>query len=105
MRRLIGDGGNDVLVSAAVAWEITTKHRTGKLPEAQALARDVAGAIDDQGFEELSITVEDAARAGGLAGPLRDPFDRMLIAQSLSRDLGLISNESLFDRYGVRRIW
>ena len=105
VRRLIGDGGNEVLVSAAVAWEITTKHRIGKLPEAQALANDVAGAIDDQGFEEMPITVQDAARAGGLSGPLRDPFDRMLIAQALSRDLGLVSNESLFDRYGVRRLW
>ena len=105
MRRLIGDGGNEVLVSAAVVWEITTKHRIGKLPEAQALVNDVAGAIDDQGFEELPITVQDAARAGGLTGPLRDPFDRMLIAQALSRDLSLVSNESLFDHYGVRRLW
>ena len=37
--------------------------------------------------------------------PLRDPFDRMLVAQALSRNLVLISNESLFDRYGVRRLW
>ena len=105
VRRLIGDGGNEVLVSAAVVWEITTKHRIGKLPEAQALVNDVAGAIDDQGFEEMPITVGDAARAGGLSGPLRDPFDRMLIAQALSRDLRLVSNESLFDHYGVRRLW
>ena len=69
------------------------------------MARDIPGAIADQDFEELAVTVDDAARAGALHGPLRDPFDRMLIAQALSRDLVLISNESLFDRYGVRRLW
>lgn len=104
-RRAIADDANDVLISAASAWEITVKYRKGKLPEAEALALDIAGAIASQGFEELPISVDDAARAGALPGPLRDPFDRMLIAQALSRNLVLISNESLFDRYGVRRLW
>ena len=104
-RRLIEGDDNDVLISAASAWEIATKHRKGKLPEAEALARDIAGAIASQDFEELAVTVDDAARAGALPAPLRDPFDRMLIAQALSRNLVLISNESLFDRYGVRRLW
>ena len=53
----------------------------------------------------LSITVADAVRAGALPGPHRDPFDRMLIAQAQARDLVLVSNETLFDRYGVRRLW
>ena len=104
-RRLIEGDDNDVLISAASAWEIATKHRKGKLPEAEALSRDIAGAIASQDFEELAVTVDDAARAGALPAPLRDPFDRMLIAQALSRNLVLISNESLFDRYGVRRLW
>ncbi|MYD52638.1 MAG: type II toxin-antitoxin system VapC family toxin [Dehalococcoidia bacterium] len=104
-RRLIEADDNDVLISAASAWEIATKHRKGKLPEADPLVRDMTGAIADQDFEELSVTVDDAARAGALPGPLRDPFDRMLIAQALSRNLVLISNESLFDRYDVRRLW
>ena len=104
-RQMIADDDNDVLVSAASAWEITTKHRNGKLPEAEALAVDIVGAIASQGFEELPVTVAEAARAGALPGPLRDPFDRMLIAQALSRSLVLISNDPLFDRYGVRRLW
>ena len=101
----IADDDNDVLISAAAAWEIAIKFQKGKLPEADPLVRDMTGAIADQDFEELSVTVDDAARAGALPGPLRDPFDRMLIAQALSRDLVLISNESLFDRYDVRRLW
>ena len=44
-------------------------------------------------------------RLGNLRGPHRDAFDRMLTAQALARNLVLISNESLYDRYGVRRLW
>ena len=104
-RRAIEDNANDVLVSAAVAWEIATKHRIGKLPEAGRLVGDFVEAIALEGFQGLPITVDDGARAGALPGPLRDPFDRMLIAQALSRGLALISNETLFDRYGVHRLW
>ena len=104
-RRAIADNDNDVLISAASAWEIATKHRLGKLPEADALADDIRGGIADQGFDELAVSVADADRAGRLTGPHRDPFDRMLIAQAQARDLVLVSNEKAFDRYGVRRLW
>ena len=100
---MIVDEANEKLVSAASAWEITTKYRLGKIPSAVAL--DVAGAIASQGFHELPINVDDVARAGALPGPHRDPFDRMLIAQALSGNLVLVSNELLFDQYGVRRLW
>lgn len=104
-RHVIDDPDNDILVSAASAWEITTKHRLGRLPGAGVVAGDVMAAIEDHGFQPLAITVAHAERAGRLSGSHRDPFDRMLIAQALAHDLPLVSNESLFDRYGVRRIW
>ncbi len=104
-RQAIRDENNDVLISAATAWEITTKHRIGKLPDADPIASDIPGAIAAQGFQELPITVAEAARAGALPGPHRDPFDRMLIAQTLSHNLILISNETLFDRYPIHRLW
>ena len=105
VRRTIFDPSVEKLISAATAWEITTKHRLGKLPDADPIASDIPGAIAAQGFQELPLSVADAARAGALPGPHRDPFDRMLIAQALSRDLGLISNDAAFDRYPVRRLW
>ncbi len=104
-RDAIGNSDNEVLVSAASAWEIATKHRLGKLPEAGALVVDLQGAIASQEFGELPVSVAEAIRAGALPGPLRDPFDRMLIAQALTRDLVLVSNEAVFDRYGARRLW
>ena len=104
-RRAIADESNDVLVSAASAWEIATKYRLGKLPSASMLALDIPRTVASQDFEELPVTVDDGARAGALPGPLNDPFDRMLIAQALSRNLVLVSTDSLFDQYGVRRLW
>ncbi len=104
-RRTIADESNEILVSAASAWEIATKFRLGRLEASGAVALDIAGAVASQGFEELTISVADAERAGRLPGPHRDPFDRMLIAQALSRDLAIVSIDTAFDRYGVNRHW
>ena len=104
-REAIGEDPGPVFVSAASVWEITTKHRSGKLPGASAIVGDLAGAIESQRFLGLPITIEHAQAAGALPGPHRDPFDRMLIAQAMLDDLVLISNERAFDAYGVRRLW
>ncbi len=105
VRDAIVDSSNEKLISAASAWEIATKHRIGKLADAETFALDLRGTIADQGFEEIPITVEDAVRAGQLPGHHNDPFDRMLIAQALARNIPLVSNERVFDQYGVRRLW
>ena len=94
-----------VAVSAATAWEIATKARIGKLPDAVDVAADVAGCIAREGFQSLAVTVEHGQRAGALPGPLRDPFDRMLIAQAMLENLHLVSIERAFDVYGVARLW
>ena len=104
-RQAISEDGNDVLVSAASAWEITTKHGIGRLPAAETLAGNIAGTIALEFFEELPISVDDASRAGALPGPLSNPFDRMLIAQAISHNLAIVSNETIFDQYGARRLW
>ena len=104
-RAAISDESNEVLVSAASAWEIATKHRLGRLRGVDVLALDIPRYIASQRFERLSVTVDDAVRAGALPGPHRDPFDRMLIAQAIGHDLVVVSNETLFDSYGVLRLW
>lgn len=105
VRRLIADEDNAIFVSAAAAWEIATKFRLGKLDGAAAVAADIGGALASQGFLALHITIRHAQMAGGLAGPLRDPFDRMLIAQCHAEGLPLVSIDTAFDTYGVRRVW
>ena len=104
-RAAIEDERNDIAVSAASAWEIATKFRIGKLPGCDAVAADVAGHIAGQGFAALEISVADAERAGRLPGPHRDPFDRMLAAQALARELPIVSADPVFERLGVTRLW
>lgn len=104
-REAVADPSATVFVSAASAWEIATKFRLGKLPGAAAIVEDLAGAIASQAFTPLPVTVGHAQRAGALAGDHRDPFDRMLIAQAQSENVQLVTNEKLFDAYGVRRLW
>jgi len=104
-RKIIADTKNTLIVSAASAWEIATKVRLGKLPTAADLAADFVGHLLREGFQFLAISPEHGIRAGLLSGPLKDPFDRMLIAQSQAENIPVISNESLFDNYGVTRLW
>jgi len=104
-RTMIGDEDSTIFVSAATAWEIATKHRLGKLPGAASIAPDIQGSVQGQGFMPLDVTMRHAQRAGALRGYHRDPFDRMLIAQAMVEDCMLISNEQVFDRYNVPRLW
>ena len=104
-RRAIADRRHDILVSAASAWEVSTKHRLGKLPGAGPLAVDFEREVRRHGFMALPISMSHAQSAGALTGAHRDPFDRMLVAQAREEKLALVSNEKLFDEYGVTRIW
>ena len=104
-RRALASPANTILVSAASAWEITTKARLGKLPGAAEVAADVAACVASQGFLPLEITILHAQRAGNLAGAHRDPFDRMLIAQSQIEDVAVVSDDQAFDEFDVRRFW
>lgn len=105
IRRLLQADTNEIFVSAASVWEITTKARLGKLPGALDVAADVPGCIASQGFKGLPISVVHAQAAGSLPGPHRDPFDRMLIAQAHAERCPIISIDIAFDDYGVARIW
>ena len=104
-RAAIADDANDTFVSGASAWEIAIKYKTGKLPSAAPLMANLEEAILDGGFAEMPVTLRHGELAGGLPLHHKDPFDRMLIAQAQSERLTLISNERLFDRYGVARLW
>lgn len=104
-RRLIARRDNEILISSASAWEICTKHRLGKLPAATQLARDVGAWVRRAGFTELPVTIHHAQQAGSWPQPHRDPFDRMLAAQSVIEDLPLISCDTILESFGARLIW
>jgi PIN domain nuclease of toxin-antitoxin system len=104
-RKLIAKSDGSIFVSAASAWEIATKFRLGRLESASELVQDFGGYLDRESFLSLPVSFEHGIRAGMLPGPHRDPFDRMLIAQAEIEMLFIVSNDKVFDRYGVRRVW
>jgi len=101
----IREGGNKVFVSAVSAYEIALKHGMGRLPQAAPLAERFETEVELERFDILPITAREASQAGRMGNAHRDAFDRLLIAQGLLNELTLVSNERLFDSFGVARIW
>ena len=104
-REIITDAANTIYVSAASAWEIATKVRAGKLPEAEILERNFFHVMDVANYSLLPIDAAVALRAGRLVAEHRDPFDRMIAAQALSLDIPVLSPDTKLDLFGVRRMW
>jgi PIN domain nuclease of toxin-antitoxin system len=101
----LSDERSEIFISAVTAWEMATKFRLGKLPEAELLLPAFIADVLKENFWMLAVSVPHGLRAGLLEGSHKDPFDRMLIAQALEEDLTLVSNETAFDCFGVKRLW
>lgn len=104
-RDVIRSADTAVLVSSASGWEIGTKHRLGRLPEATEVVGNLPPLLRRSRMEILPIALEHALAAGMLPGPHRDPFDRMLIAQAGLERLPIVTNDPVFARYEVDVVW
>ena len=98
MREAVADGENEVLVSAASAWEMSIEAALGKLTTPEGLREE----LQRQGFTELPVTADDGLAAGALPRHHDDPFDRVLIAQAARRGLQLLTVDHRFGDYDVR---
>ncbi len=96
---------NTLLVSAATVWELSIKAHTRGWEAARVLLLDMEDHLRAQGMSELPVSLAHAREAGSLPLVHRDPFDRMLIAQARIERVQIVSNEQLFDAYGVSRLW
>ena len=104
IRQMIKDESNVVYVSTISLWEIAIKSRLGKLDMNRSF-RDVVRLLHANGFRFLTIRLRHFYRLNRLELHHKDPFDRMLIAQSLAENVPLVSNEEVFDLYDVQRFW
>lgn len=104
-REILANPDNTVLVSSATALEISTKHRLGKLDEATGVLQDYAGHLRRFLAEELAITSAHALLAGSFPQSHRDPFDRVLAAQSLLEGVPLLTNDNAFRHFPVVIVW
>lgn len=99
-RDLIANAKNQIYVSAATAWEISIKKSIGKLNAPD----DLDAIAEEEGFEKLPISFFHGERAGDLPQHHRDPFDRMLVAQSQAEGLEIITADSTIPSYAVKTI-
>ncbi|MSP00139.1 MAG: type II toxin-antitoxin system VapC family toxin [Acetobacteraceae bacterium] len=104
-RQAIAEAGNIVYVSAVSAWEIATKNRLGKWPGVERIVEEFPALLRKSRFVPLPVSVEHARQAGMLTAAHRDPFDRMLIAQSREEKAMLVSADTAFRALGVDLIW
>ena len=101
----ITDEKNSVLVSAASAWEIATKHRIGKLPGVESAVRQFNELLIADSFGHLAISHQHALMAGGFAINHRDPFDRMLAAQAIIEGATLVTDDAAMKLFRVKCLW
>ena len=95
----------EIYVSAVSAIELATKVRLGKLPEAAVLTHTFAAALDEQGFLHLPISLEHGRLSGLLPGLHRDPFDRLIAAQSLIEHMPVVTIDSALVSFGIEVVW
>jgi PIN domain nuclease of toxin-antitoxin system len=99
------DPANDLVLSAATIWEIAIKVGLNKLTLSPPYRQRMTQAMHDLGVGVLPITVESADVLIELPQHHRDPFDRLLVAQATVENVPLVSNDAIFDQYGIVRVW
>jgi|SRR5579863_3383 PIN domain nuclease of toxin-antitoxin system len=98
-------GPHDLWFSVASVWEILIKTRGGKFPLPQPAGPYLIKKLRENRIEVLPITLDHVLRIESLPVHHRDPFDRILIAQSLEEKLPLVSADPQFQKYPVQLIW
>ncbi len=103
--RAIDDRSNTILVSAASAWEVATKHRLGKMPDGEPIVLRFGATINDLLAEPLPMSVEHSLLAGQFPSSHRDPFDCMLAAQAAVEGAVLVTADPAFADFPVTTYW
>ena len=104
-KALIENPNTEVKLSIASVWEMAIKVSTGKLSFTQPLDQFVPRQMAINRIELLTLEMAHTFAIIGLPFHHRDPFDRILLTQSLVENMPLVSNDMAFDQYGAKRIW
>lgn len=104
-RRLYVDPANTLMISPASYWEIAIKISIGKYELNEPVSDFFQREIDTNTLQVLPITLKHADVVSQLAFHHKDPFDRLLIAQSICEGIPILSRDGVFDSYGIERIW
>jgi PIN domain nuclease of toxin-antitoxin system len=102
---ILRSGSEQVYLSAASSWEIAIKTSLGKFHLPDHPPRHVPARIAEQGIHPLSISQAHALKVYDLPAHHRDPFDRLLIAQSILEDMTILTADRVFAKYPVDVVW
>lgn len=105
VRRLIESPDNLCQLSTASLWEMAIKTSLGKLEIMLPISRLVEEQVLANGIDLLGIEPRHLDILANLPFHHRDPFDRLLIAQSMSEDLPILGDDDTFDAYPIERVW
>ena len=104
-RSLWIDPANDVYLSSVSAWEITVKHRLGRLPLPEAPAQLVPRLRQAHGVDALPLDEDSVLHLGRLPELHRDPFDRMLVCQAIVNGMTILTPDATIHSYPARTYW
>ncbi|MEG4804864.1 type II toxin-antitoxin system VapC family toxin [Microcoleus sp. ARI1-B5] len=104
-RSLIDNGDNDILLSTASVWEMAIKHSIGRLNFSRPFMEFVKQQIAVNRIEILEISFDHIEVVASLPLHHRDPFDRLIIAQSMAQQRPVLSVDAIFDAYAIARLW
>lgn len=104
IKKLLEDPSNAIIISIASLWEMAIKISLDKLQLSCGI-EEMIDKIYHNGFEILPILPIHVIRLSKLNYIHRDPFDRIIISQSLSEEFQIVSSDRIFDEHGVKRIW
>lgn len=105
MRQAIEDEENEVLLSIASVWEIAIKTSVGKLTLAKPFAELIPEQIADNEIDVLPIHFGELKIVSSLPLYHRDPFDRLLLAQTITHGVPIASDDANFAQYGISLLW
>lgn len=105
LRQRLEQPETEFVVSSASIWEIATKARLGRWPDGATVMASLNAVLATSAYSSLFVTIEHARIAGFLPWHHRDPFDRILAAQSQVEGLPLVSADRVFAEHGITVIW
>ena len=104
-RSLIDNGENDILLSTASVWEMAIKHSIGRLTFSMPFMEFIKQQIAVNRIDIVEITFDHIEVVASRLLHHHDPFDRLIIAQSMAEEIPILSVDAIFDAYAIARVW
>ncbi len=104
-KKAINDPANKLFLSAASIWEITIKYRLGKMPLPDVPRVSIPHFVSFFQLQSMAIEEHDLYLSGELPSIHSDPFDRLIAAQAINRNIAVVTSDALLKKLGAKVLW